>query len=129
LEQRHMCELTPTRMRSNAVGGDTSLAWDVAVMSLHRAPPRPQGRRPRGLIWTALGGCRPAECSMVENGGEACKNPWWRARGKTVPGAVLLVAVGRSVPGRPSQPLAVGNHGIGRRRVGGPGPWAAQAAL
>jgi hypothetical protein len=31
--------------------------WDVAVMSIHRAPPRPRGRRPRVLIWTALGGC------------------------------------------------------------------------
>jgi hypothetical protein len=30
-------------------------------MSIHRAPPRPRRRRPRGLIWTALGGCGRAE--------------------------------------------------------------------
>jgi hypothetical protein len=34
-----MCEMTPTRIRSNAVGhgGGTSLAWDDAVISLHRS--------------------------------------------------------------------------------------------
>jgi hypothetical protein len=112
LEQRHMCELTPTRMRSNAVGGgDTSLAWDVAVMSLHRAPPRPQGRRPRGIIWTALGGCRPAERRQGREWRLGVQKPLVAGQGKTVPSAVLLVAVGRSIPGGPSRPLAVRNPG------------------
>jgi hypothetical protein len=33
----HVCEMTPTRMRSNGVGGGggTSFAWDDAVMSPH----------------------------------------------------------------------------------------------
>ena len=107
-----MCELTPTRMRRNAVGGgDTSLAWDVAVMSLHRAPPRPQGRRPRGLIWTALGGCRPAERRQGREWRLGVQKPLVAGQGKTVPSAVLLVAVGRSVPGGPPLPLVGGCAG------------------
>jgi hypothetical protein len=36
----HVCEMTPKRIRSNAVGGGqggTCLAWDDAVMSLHKS--------------------------------------------------------------------------------------------
>jgi hypothetical protein len=57
------------------------------------------------------------------------QRPLVAGQGKTVPSAVLLVAVGRSIPGGPSRPLAGRNPGSGRRLAGGPGPWAAQAAL
>jgi hypothetical protein len=87
------------------------LAWDVAVMSLHRAPPRPQGRRSRGIIWTALGGCRPAERRQGREWRLGVQKPLVAGQGKTVPSAVLLVAVGRSIPGGPSRPLAVRNPG------------------
>ena len=96
------------------------MAWDVAVMSLHRAPPRPQGRRPRGLIWTALGGCRPAERRQGREWRLGVQKPLVAGQGKTVPSAVLLVAVGRSIPGGPSRPLAVrnpGSDGGGRPRT------------
>jgi hypothetical protein len=34
----HICEMTPSRMRSNGVGGGcTSLSCDDAVMSLHNS--------------------------------------------------------------------------------------------
>ncbi len=36
---------------------------------------------------------------MVENGGGGVQKPLVAGQGKTVPGAVLLAAVGRSVPG------------------------------
>ncbi len=49
--------------------------------------------------------------------------------GETLPGAVRLVALGRSVPGGPPGPPATGNPGSRRRRAGGPEPWAAQAVL
>ncbi len=40
-------------------------------------------------------------------------------QGKTVPGAVLLVAVERSVPGGPPRPPAAGNSGSGLRQAAG----------
>ncbi len=46
-------------------------------------------------------------------------------QGKTVPGAVRLVALERSVPGGPPRPPAAGFPGSVRRRAGGPEPWAA----
>jgi hypothetical protein len=126
-----MCELTPTCMRSDAVwgGGDSSLAWDVATMSLHMAPPRPRRRRPRGLIWTALGGCEQAERRCGREWRLAVKKPLVAGQGKTVPSAALLVAAGRNVPGGLPRPLAGENPGSGRRQAGGPGPLAAPAAL
>jgi hypothetical protein len=110
-------------------GGGTSLAWDVAVMSLHKAPPRPQGRRPSGLIWTALGSRERAEGRRGRERWRGMQKPLAAGQGKTVPDAVLLVAVVRNVPGGPLRPLAGENPGNGRRRAGGLGPWAAPAAL
>ncbi len=45
------------------------------------------------------------------------QKPLAAGQGKTVPSAVLLVAVGRNVPGGPPQPLAGENPGSGRRRA------------
>ncbi len=85
-------------------GGVLGLAWDVAVMMLYRAPPRPRGRRPRGLIWTALGGCRRAERRRCRERRRGVQKPLAACQAKTVPGAVLQVAVGQSVPGGPPRP-------------------------
>jgi hypothetical protein len=41
-------------------------------------------------------------------------------QGKTVPGAVLLVAVGRNVPCMPPRPMAGEKHGSRQRRADGP---------
>ncbi len=46
------------------------------------------------------------------------QKPLSACQGKMVPGAVLLVAVGQSVPGRPPRPLVGENPGSGWRRVG-----------
>jgi hypothetical protein len=51
------------------------------------------------------------------------------SQGKTVPGAVLLAAVGRSAPGGAPLSQAGENPGSGLRRAGSPRPWAAKAAL
>jgi hypothetical protein len=75
-------------------------------MSLHRAPPRTRGRRPRGLNWTALGGCGRAERRSGQEWGQGMQKPLAAGQGKMVPSGVLLVAVGRSVPGELSRPLA-----------------------
>jgi hypothetical protein len=50
------------------------------------------------------------------------QKPLVAGQGKTVPSAVLLVAVGRSIPGGPSRPLAVRNPGSsGGRAAPDPG--------
>ncbi len=61
-------------------------------------PPRPRGRRPRGLIWTALGGCGRTERRCGRERRRGVQKHLAACQGKTVPGAVLLIAVGRSVP-------------------------------
>jgi hypothetical protein len=80
---------------------------------LYRASPRPRGRRPRGLIWTALGGCRRAERRRCREWRRGVQKPLAGCQGKTVPGAVLL-AVERSAPGGPPRPWAAGYPGSGR---------------
>ncbi len=99
------------------------------VGCLYRAPPRPQGRRPRGLILTALGGGERAERRYGQERRRGVQKPLAECQGKTVPIAVWLVAPGRSVPGGPPRSPAAGNPGSGRRRAGGPEPWVAPAAL
>jgi hypothetical protein len=103
-------------MHSNVVGeGGTSLAWEGTTMMPLQGSPRPRGRRPRGLIWTALSGCGRAERQYGRERGRGVQKPLAACQGKTVPGAVLLVAVGRSVPGGLPRPLAAGNPRSGRR--------------
>jgi hypothetical protein len=48
---------------------------------------------------------------VVENGSGVVQKSLATCQGKTVPGAVLLVAVGRSVPGGPPRPLVGGCAG------------------
>jgi hypothetical protein len=86
------------------------LAWDDAVMSLHRAgaPSRPRGLKLRGLIWMALGGCGRAEQRCGQERRRGVQKPLAAGQGKTVPGAVLLVAVGGNVPCVPPRPLGGG---------------------
>jgi hypothetical protein len=91
--------MTPTRMRSNAMGGGggwggTSLAWVDATMMPLQGSPRPRGRRPRGLIWMVLGGCGWAERRHGRERRRYVQKPLAVGQGKMVPGAVLLVAVG-----------------------------------
>jgi hypothetical protein len=115
----HTCAVMPW-------GGILGLAWDVAVMMPLQGSPPPRGRRPRGLIWMALGGCGRAERRQCRERRRGVQKPLAACQAKMVPGAVLLAAVGRSVPGGPPQPLAGENLGSGRRRAEGPGPWAAR---
>ncbi len=126
--ERYICELAPT-LRSNAVGGVLGLVGMLQLWCLYRAPPRPRGRRPRDLIWTTLGGCGRTERRRCWERRRGMQKPLAACQGKTVPGAVLLAAVGRSVPGGPQRPLVGENPGSGRRWAGGPGPWAARVAL
>jgi hypothetical protein len=91
------------------------LAWDDAVMSLDRAPPGPRGQRSRGLIWTKLGGCRLAEGQCGRERRLGVQKPLAAGQGKTVPGAVLLFAVGRSASGGAPRSRAGENPGSGRR--------------
>ena len=103
-----MCTAGMPRSRSVALEGRL-------VGCLYRAPPRPRGRRPRGLIWTALGGCRQAERQRCREWRRGVQKPLAACQGKTVPGAVLLAVVGRNVPGAPPRPLAGENLRSGRR--------------
>ncbi len=70
-----MCEMIPTRMRSNAVegGGDTSLAWDDAVMILHNISlvGRWLGRLPAGRPRLSAG--RPSPPAALVAPGLHCR--------------------------------------------------------
>jgi hypothetical protein len=109
-----MCTAGVPRSRSVALEGRL-------VGCLYRAPPRPRGRRPRGLILTALGGCEWAERRCGRERRQGVQKPLAACQGKTVPGAVRLVALGRSVPGGPPRPPAAGSPGSVRRRAPHPG--------
>jgi hypothetical protein len=65
-----------------------------------------------------LGGCRRAERQRGRERRWGVQKPLAADQGKTVPGVVLLVAVGRSVPGGPV-PLVGEIPGSGRQRAGG----------
>ncbi len=54
---------------------------------------------------TALGGGERVEQRCGRERRRGVQKPLAACQGKTVPGAVLLAAVGRSVPGRPPRPL------------------------
>jgi hypothetical protein len=77
----------------------------------------------------ALGGCGQAKRRCGRERRLGVQKPLAACQGKTVPGAVLLVAVGRNVPGGPPRLPAVENPGSGQRRAGTPWTWAVQAAL
>jgi hypothetical protein len=77
-----------------------------------------------------LGSCERAELQRCRERRRrerrwGTQKPLAACQGKTV----LLDAVGRSVLCGLQRPPAVGSLGSGRRWAGGPGPWAAQAAL
>jgi hypothetical protein len=69
-----------------------------------------------------LGGCGWAERRCGRERRRGVQKPLAACQGKTVPGAVQLVTLGRSVPGGPPRPPVVGNPGSVRRRAGGPEP-------
>ncbi len=90
--------------------------------SLYRGPPRPRGRRSRGLIWSALGGYRRGKRRHGLKWWRGVQKPLAAGQGKTVPGVVPLAAVGRSAPCGPPWRPAGENPGSRRRWVGGPNP-------
>jgi hypothetical protein len=125
-----MCVERVSAMCTAGMPRSRSVALEVRLIGcLYRAPPRPRGRRPRGLILTALGGCERAKWQCGRERRRGVQKPLAACQGKTVPGAVRLVALGRSVHGGPPWPPAAGNPGSARPRAGGPEPWAAPAAL
>jgi hypothetical protein len=110
-----MCTARMPRSRSVALEGRL-------VGCLYRTPPRPRGRRPRGLILTALGGCERAERGCGRERRRGVQKPLAACQGKTVPGPVRLVALGRSVHGGPPRPPAAGSPGSVRQRRAAPNP-------
>ncbi len=93
-KQRHICELAP---HACAVmpwgGGGLGLARGVAVMMPLQGSPQ-ASRWHGGLIWTALGGDGRAERRWCRERWRGVQKHLAVCQGKTVPGAVLLVAAG-----------------------------------
>jgi hypothetical protein len=83
-----MCTVGMPHSRSVALEGRL-------VGCLYRAPPRPRGRRPRGLILTALGGGERAERQCGRERRRGMQKPLAACQGKTNPGAVRLVALAK----------------------------------
>jgi hypothetical protein len=70
----------------------------------------------------APGGCGRAEQRCDRERRRGVQKPLAACQGKTVPGAVQLVVLERSVPGGPPRPPAAGNPGSVRRPGGAPNP-------
>ena len=72
-------------------------------------PPRPRGRRPRGLIWTALGGCGRAERRCGRERRRGVQKPLAACQGKRFPSRFSLRFRGEVYP--------AGCHSSRRREV------------
>jgi hypothetical protein len=81
------------------------LAWVVAIMMPLQGSPQASRSEAYRSNLDGARRLRAGRAAVWSRTAAGVQKPLAACQGKTVPGAVLLVAVGRSVPGGPPRPL------------------------